>query len=557
MTYRILVCALFGGLFLWSGCHLGSVPSKQTASNVVHQVAPNAEKPTAPMYVPVDLTADLSSLSDQQKKIVQLLIQAAHRMDTLFWDQAYGKRDSLLQTLTDPEVRRYVQINYGPWDRLNNNEPFIEGVGPKPKGANFYPPGMTKEAFNAAAKETPALKSLYTLVRRSETGQLTPVPYHQAYQPTLDQAADLLEQAAKLAENKSFQRYLSLRAQALRTDNYQPSDRAWMEMENNLLEVVIGPIETYEDNLFGYKAAYEAFVLIKDQKWSKRLARYTKLLPMLQKELPVPARYKQETPGREAELNAYDAVYYAGDANAGAKTIAINLPNDEQVQLEKGTRRLQLKNAMRAKFDKILQPIAGELIAPDQRQHLTFDAFFTNTMFHEVAHGLGIKNTITDKGTVRQALQEHYTTIEEGKADILGLYMVKKLQTAGELKVDLMDHYVTFMASIFRSIRFGAASAHGQANLIRFNFFKEQGAFTQNPSTGYYRIHPEKMEAAMNQLTEKILRLQGDGSYEGVNRFIKTYGQMPPALTKSLNRLSETGIPVDIVFNQGPEVLGL
>ena len=269
-------------------------------------------------------------------------------------------------------------------------------------------------------------------------------------------------------------------------------------MKDNTIEVVIGPIETYEDQLFGFKAAHECFILVKDQEWSGRLARFAELLPALQRNLPVEDRYKAETPGTDSDLNAYDAVYYAGDANAGSKTIAINLPNDEEVQLQKGTRRLQLKNAMRAKFDKILIPLAEELIAADQRQHIKFDSFFQNTMFHEVAHGLGIKQTLTGNGTVRKTLEEQASSFEEGKADVLGLFMVTQLKEMGELPdTELMDSFVTFIASMFRSIRFGASSAHGRANLMRFGFFEEKGAFARNPD-GTYRIDFEKMTDAVN-----------------------------------------------------------
>ena len=326
-------------------------------------------------------------------------------------------------------------------------------------------------------------------------------------------------------------------------------------MKSNTIDVVIGPIETYEDQLFGAKAGFEAFILIKDKAWSERLARYATLLPGLQRGLPVPDEYKQDEPGTDSELNAYDAIYYAGEGNAGSKTIAINLPNDEQVQLQKGTRRLQLKNSMRAKFDEILAPIAGELIAEDQRQHVTFDAFFTNTMFHEVAHGLGIKNTIDGRGTVREALQEQASALEEGKADVLGLYMVSELIHQGEFEGDIRDHLVTFTASIFRSIRFSTASAHGKANLLRFNFFKNFGAFTRDPSTGTYRVDFEATRAAADALSEQILRFQGDGDYEGVRAFVDEFGQVGPELRADLNRLAEAGIPVDIVFEQGVNVL--
>jgi hypothetical protein len=299
-------------------------------------------------------------------------------------------------------------------------------------------------------------------------------------------------------------------------------------------------------------------VLIKDAAWSERLARYASMLPALQRDLPVPAKYKAEKPGTDSDLNAYDVVYYAGDCNAGSKTIAINLPNDEEVQLKKGTRRLQLKNAMRAKFDKILLPIADELIAEDQRDHITFDAFFGNTMFHEVAHGLGIKNTIDGESRVRQALKEHASALEEGKADILGLYMVTKLFGQGEIaEGTLEDNYVTFLAGIFRSVRFGASSAHGKANMIRFNFFEEMGAFSHDEATGTYRVNFEKMQAAVDALTERILVFQGDGDYAGVSDFVAEMAVIHEALQADLDRLSEKGIPVDIIFEQGTAVLGV
>jgi hypothetical protein len=281
-------------------------------------------------------------------------------------------------------------------------------------------------------------------------------------------------------------------------------------------------------------------------------------MPELQRGLPVPDAYKAEVPGANADLNAYDVAYCAGDCNSGAKTIAINLPNDEEVQLAKGTRRLQLKNAMRAKFDRILMPIAGELIAADQRQHITFDAFFANTMFHEVAHGLGIKNTLNGRGTVRQALKEHASALEEGKADVLGLYMVQNLRKKGEITDgELMDNYVTFLAGIFRSVRFGASSAHGRANMIRFNYFSDAGAFTRDSATGTYRVNVDAFEKAVSDLSGKLLTLQGDGGYAEVDAFVAENGSVSAQLQADLDRLGEKSIPVDIVYEQGKSVLGL
>lgn len=505
-------------------------------------------------YVTVKLTANIEKLTLNQKQMIPLLIEAAKVMDELFWYEAYGSKDMLLAAVDNEAVEKFVKINYGPWDRLNNNAPFIEGAGEKPEGANFYPAEMTKEEFEQSTLKNK--KSLYTFIRRDEEGNLKAVPYHIQFKEEVEKAANLLEEAAKLAEDEGFRKYLSLRAEALLTDNYQKSDLAWMDMRDNKLGIVIGPIETYEDQLFGYKAAHEAYVLIKDMEWSEKLEKYAQFLPELQKGLPVAAKYKREMPGTDADLNAYDVIYYAGDCNAGSKTIAINLPNDEEVQLMKGTRRLQLKNAMRAKFDKIMIPIADELIVEEQRDKITFDAFFVNTMFHEVAHGLGIKNTINGKGTVREALKEHASALEEGKADILGLYMISQLHNKGELEGSIEEYYTTFMAGIFRSVRFGASSAHGKANMIRFNFFNERGAFERNEE-GKYTVNFFKMEEAMNDLSNMILTLQGEGDYEGVARLVNEKGVILGKLQADLERLNDAGIPVDVVFEQGLEVLGL
>jgi hypothetical protein len=511
-------------------------------------------------YVTVRLTSDLGGLSDKQRQMIPLLIKAAQLMDGIFWQQAYGDRDQLLTGLSGRN-RAMAKINYGPWDRLANNKPLWPGVAAKPAGANFYPHDMTKDEFIGHLQENPddgrAFKSLYTVIERDGNRGLVAVPYHQRFEQPTKEAAGLLRAAAKLAEDEGFRRYLLARAEALLNDDYQASDFAWLDMKDNALDIVIGPIETYEDQLFGYKAAHEAYVLLKDQEWSQRLTKYAAVLPALQRGLPVDSQYKQERPGSDAQLNAYDVIYYAGDCNAGSKTIAINLPNDEHVQLTKGTRRLQLKNAMRAKFDRILVPIANSLIVEDQRQHITFDAFFGNTMFHEVAHGLGIKSTINGRGRVREALREHASTLEEGKADVLGLYMVTQLFEQGELtEGSLMDNYVTFVASIFRSVRFGASSAHGRANTLRFNYFEQLGAFSRTEG-GQYRVHPDKMREAVNRLSGVILKLQGDGDYDGARAIMDKMGSIRPTLQQDLDRLQEQGIPVDVVFEQGLEVLGL
>ncbi len=508
------------------------------------------------IYVPVRLTADIDHLNDNQRHMLVKLIEASKIMDDLYWKQAYGEPGPLLNNIDDAALRRFADINYGPWDRLDGDRPFIADVGPKPEGAQFYPADMSKAEFEAW--DNPDKTGLYSLVRRNSSGDLHLHYYHEAYAGPLKSAADLLREAAELAEDPGFANYLNLRASALVTSDYQISDLAWMDMKDNPIELVIGPIETYEDLLYGYRAAFESYVLIKDLEWSERLARFAQYLPELQRNLPVDDAYKQETPGSDADLNAYDVIYYAGHSNAGSKTIAINLPNDEQVQLQKGTRRLQLKNAMRAKFDKILVPISEALIVEEQRPHVTFDAFFANTMFHEVAHGLGIKNTVNNNGTVREALKEHASPFEEGKADILGLYMIQQLRANGEVtEGELLDNYVTFMAGIFRSIRFGASSAHGRANLVRFNYFRDQGAFTRNADTGEYSINVQNFESAIESLSRLLLTIQGDGDYATAGQLLAEKGNIPPDLQSDLDRLSEQSIPVDIVFEQGVDVAGL
>jgi hypothetical protein len=505
-------------------------------------------------FATFSLTADLSTLSENERKMIPLLIQAADIMNEIFWIEAYGNKDSLFTQLKGENDVKLAKIHYGPWDRMNGNAPLFKGFGEKYPGANFYPKDMTAEEFDLMDDQSKT--SLYTLLSRDDQGKLITIPYHKAFAEHVQKASSLINEASKLAEDPGLKKYLELRSKALLNDEYRESDMAWMDMTNNRIDFVVGPIETYEDQLYGYKAAHEAYILIRDIEWSKKLARFASLLPELQKGLPVDQQYKNEMPGDNSDLAAYDVIYYAGDCNAGSKTIAINLPNDEQVQLAKGSRRLQLKNAMKAKFDKIMMPIAQELLPADQVAHVTFDAFFSNTMFHETAHGLGSTKTINGKGTVREALKEQYTTIEEGKADILGLYLEMKLKEMGELDIDMVNEYTTFMAGIFRSIRFGASSAHGKANLIRFNYFKEKGAFTVD-SSGLYRINPDKMTAAINSLSNLILTIQGDGDYDKAVAMVQQYGVIDNDLKAALKRIEEKDIPVDIVFEQGISVLGL
>jgi hypothetical protein len=503
----------------------------------------------------VTLTTDLSWLSENEREIIRILMEAADIMDEVFWMQAYGDKDALMKQIDNDYARKYAMIHYGPWDRVAGNAPFVPGFGEKPMGANFYPADMTKEEFEAW--DEPTKTSLYTLIRRDEAGNLVSIPYSQAYRQQHEKAAELMRKAAELAEDQGLKTYLLSRAEALLTDEYQPSDFAWMAMKESNIDFIVGPIENYEDRLFGYKAAHEAFILVKDPVWSAQLDKFNAMLPGLQKGLPVPAAYKAETPGSDSDINVYYAIYYAGDCNAGGKTIAINLPNDSEVQLKAGSRKLQLKNSMKAKFDNILVPIANMLIDESQRQHIKFDAFFENTTFHEVAHGMGIKNTINGQGPMREALREYYSPIEEAKADIMGLYLVTKLYEMGEITSgEVLDNYVTFFAGIFRSSRFGASSAHGRANMLTLKYFADRDAFVHQEN-GTYLVNFEPMRDAVYSLLADILLVQGDGNYEEAKQWVDADGVMTEQLRKDLEMVNAAGIPVDIVFKQGKDVLGL
>ncbi|MEZ4793108.1 MAG: hypothetical protein R2783_06505 [Gelidibacter sp.] len=356
---KVILCALMA--LLAFSCKEEKKEEPMTEDTAQTEMQNNLSK-----YVTVKLTSDVGKLTENQRKMIPILIKAADKMNDLFWYEAYGDKNELLNSITDADTKQFAIINYGPWDRLDGNKPFVEGVGPKPAGANFYPTDMTKEEFEAADIDNKT--SIYTFVRRhADDGTLYSIPYHVQFEKEVKEVSGLLIEASKLADDAGLKKYLELRAQALLDDNYQPSDLAWMDMKTNTLDIVIGPIETYEDQLFGNKAAHEGYVLIKDMEWSERLARFSAYLPELQVGLPVDDAYKKETPGTDSDLNAYDVVYYAGDCNAGSKTIAINLPNDEEVQLKKGTRRLQLKNAG-DQFDKIMVPISDVLIDESQRK---------------------------------------------------------------------------------------------------------------------------------------------------------------------------------------------
>lgn len=506
-------------------------------------------------YAPYTLTADMSNLTESEKKLVPIFIKIADIMDRLYWKQTFGDVNNMKTKLEDQASREFFMIQYGPWDRLDDNKPFIKEYGEKPAGCQYYPLDMTKEEFDAW--KDPNKNSLYTAIRRDENGNLKAVWYHEEYKKEINDVCKLLDEAIAIAKDKGMKKYLKERKKAFETDNYFASDMAWMDMKKSNLDFVVGPIENYDDKLYEAKASYEAFILVKDVERSKELAKFVKMLPDIQKILPCDPKYKKFVPGTSSDLNVYNAIYYAGDCNAGSKTIAINLPNDDKVQAKKGARRLQLRNSMQAKFDKILLPIGKELMNPKQQEFLNFDAFFWNVTFHEVAHGLGVKKTVNGKGTVDEAMKTEKTSWEEAKADILGLFIVCHLIDKKEItNITKEQAIATYIAGIFRSVRFGAASSHGKANMMCFNYMEEQGAFTRD-AEGIYTIDFKKAEKAISSWAEIILTYQATGDFEAAQSFREKYGVINANLQKDLNKINEIGIPRDIRFKQGMKYLKL
>ena len=504
-------------------------------------------------YAQVELRSDLvNNLNNKEKELVKIFFQVGEITDDLFWQQTFGDK-SQLDTITDSYAKEFAMIHYGAWDRLDNNKPFLAGYGEKPTVCNYYPHDITAEEFDAF--EDANKNSWYTVIRRNEDGSLKSVWYHEAYAEEIGRICALLEKAVTLAEDPGLKNYLEKRIEAFKTDDYLESDLAWMDMKDSKIDFVTGPIESYDDKFQETKASYESFILLKDEARSKDLAKFVAMLPALQKELPCAPEYKTFVPGTSSDLNVYDAVYYAGDCNAGSKTIAINLPNDERVHALKGTRRLQLRNSMKAKFDKILMPIGQLIVTPGQQKYLNFDAFFWNVTFHEVAHGLGVKQTINTNESVDAVMGTEKTSWEEAKADILGLFMVTKLIEMGEItNITAEDAIATYIAGILRSVRFGAASSHGKANMMCFNYMEKAGAFSRD-AKGQYVIDFGKAKEAMNGWAALILQTQGDGNVEFATKYRAENGGITPALQADLDKINGAGIPRDITFIQGADIL--
>lgn len=508
-------------------------------------------------YSVISLEKDISYLSKNDKLMIEILFNASKIVDDIFWKQTLGKsKQQFLVNYKDKDIREYCSINYGPWDRLNNDNSFIDGIGNKPPTLNFYPLDITEDEFDNFNNSLK--KSSYTVLRRDngQSKNLKCIWYNQEYKTEVMKISNLLMKASNYSSDKGFKEYLKKRSIALSNDQYYDSDITWMEMTNNPIEIVIGPIETYDDTFKGLKASFQSQLLIKDLVWSEKIKKYNAMLPELQENLPVEdKKYKSEKSGSsKGDMYVYDLIASYGSGNAGPKNIAINLPNDPKVQLDKGTRKIQIKNLMKAKFDEILMPIAKRVIDPTQLKHVTFEnGFFENVMFHEISHGLGVKFLVDGSGTsVHQALEVYYSPLEEAKADILGIYFITYLAEHNLISnKDLMDNYVSYIAGIFRSVRFGSSNAHAKANTLNFNFLHKYGAFEKNSTTNYFSVNFNKMKLAIPKLVNHILVIQGNGNKKAAQSWINEMG----TLNIEDIIIDYSGIPIDIVFKQGLNLL--
>ncbi len=507
-------------------------------------------------FAPVELTFDASLLDERKRQIVKKLVQASDILDEIFLDQVWAGNRALRETLEAWEApgaeaaRDYFTIMYGPWDRLEHDQPFLD-VGPKPAGAGYYPEDATKAELEAWLEANPnereAFGSYFTIIERVSETEFRTVPYSEAYRERAEEAARLLREAAELADNESLARYLESRADAFLSNDYFESDVAWMRLSDHLIDPTIGPYETYEDNLFGYKAAFESFITLRDPAESAKLDRLAAHMPDLEAALPIPDEHKYLDRPFTSPISVVTEVYAAGDTRAGVQTLAFNLPNDARVREQEGSKKVMLTNIIQSKFEKILKPIAETLIDPEQVADVEVDPFYTGVLVHELAHGLGPDFVTGSDGqvTARAALQERYSALEEAKADMVGVHSLAVLTERGEYTEDFLRQvYISHVASLFRCVRFGVTEAHGKGCLMQFNWLVEKGAVDHDPASGRFRVDLDVIPEAVSGLAREFLLLQATGDYDGTGEFMERYGQVPEILTAAIERLGD--VPVDI-----------
>ena len=512
-------------------------------------------------FSPTVLTADTSRLSVGDRKALEKIIEAATLLDPLFLRQVWSGNEALHKKLeadrsvVGRERLHYFLINDGPWSRLDSNEPFIEGVPPKPPQASYYPDDMTKEEFENWVKGLPEdekhkATGFFYLIRRGENGKLKTVPYSEAYAEFLVPAAKLLNEAAELTTNKSLKEFLTKRAAAFGSNDYYSSDVAWMDLDAPL-EVTIGPYETYEDEFFSYKAAFEAYITLRDETESAKLARFSQYLQELENNLPLDPKYRNPKLGAASPIRVVNEVFGSGEGNSGVQTAAFNLPNDERVVKEKGSKRVMLKNVQEAKFKKTLIPISHVVLAASQQQQLSFESFFTHILAHELMHGLGPHNITvnSEQTTVRKQLKELSSAFEEAKADITGLWALQYLMDKGVVDKKMeRSLYTTFLASAFRSVRFGITEAHGKGIAFQFNYLTDQGAFVVNEENGTFSVDHSKIKDAVTKLTREILTVQAEGSYDKAKALLDQYAVIRPPMQRALDRLKDVPVDIEPVF---------
>ena len=508
-------------------------------------------------YVPTELSPDISHLNEVQTGVLEKLVAASKLMNDIFQVQATPCRKELLVRLGGlPEgqremVARYFRINMGPWDRRFHFEPFV-GSWSHPDGANFYPLDLTDEEKATISDPDAGLDGLFTMVRRDDKGVLRAIPYSEFFAGPLGKAASLLREAAAMTDNASLRAFLEARADAFGSNDYYRSDMLWMDLDSDV-EITIGPYETYEDGLFGYKASFESFVTVTDPVESARLSKFKDELPWLEAHLPIPDKDKNPNRGTESPIRVVDEVYSAGDTRSAVQTIAFNLPNDERVREAKGSKKVLLRNVMKAKFDRILTPIAQVLVAKDQLGDLTAESFFLHTLWHEMSHGLGPGKIVKDgrRTEVRLELKETYSTIEEAKADAMGEWDIFVLTRAGRdyFPAEIFKQQAaTYLAGMFRSVRFGVGEAHGQANAIQFNYLMAKGAVLFHEDTGRFSVDVPVFEKAIGELVGEICVIEANGDYEGSKAFIAQYGGLRPVLENALKKLEDIPVDVEPVF---------
>jgi len=513
-------------------------------------------------FAPTTLTADILKLPAKDRQALAKIVAAAKLLDPLFLRQVWSGNDALEQKLwadKTPAGRQrlhYFYINDGPWSRLDNNEPFIDGVPTeKPPQANYYPDDMTKEEFNAwvetlsdADKQTAT--GFFYLIRRGADKKLTLVPYSQAYKEYLEPAARLLREAAALTTNATLKNFLHKRADAFGSDDYYESDVAWMDLDSPI-DVTIGPYETYEDELFSYKAAFEAYITIRDDAETAKLAKFSGHLQELENNLPIDPRYRNPKLGAASPIRVVNEVFGSGEGNSGVQTAAFNLPNDERVVKEKGSKRVMLKNVQDAKFNKTLIPISRVVLDPSEQSALSFDSFFTHILCHELMHGLGPHN-ITINGqetTVRKQLKELYSSIEEAKADMTGLWALQYMIDRGIIEKSMeRTLYTTYLASMFRSVRFGITEAHGRGVALQFNYLTDEGAIKFNEAKGTFSIDHAKIKDGVRKLTHDLLTLEAEGSYDGAKAMLDKYAVLRPSMQQALDRLKDVPVDIEPIF---------